>query len=76
MSWREGNTYNKDDTCLYGVANFYEFKAKTTTMSPPLKKFYNTYPYELGFGYDSIYRVSKFIKEKINITDKNFNYNI
>lgn len=76
VSWKEGNTYNKDDTCLYGVANFYEFKAKTTTMSPPLKKFYNTYPYELGFGYDSIYRVSEFIKEKINITDKNFNYNI
>ena len=76
VSWKEGTSYNEGDTCLYGVTNFYEFKAKKTTTLPPLKKFYNTYPNELGFGYDSIYRLSEFISKKIEITDKNFKYNI
>lgn len=74
---KEG-TYNKGDVVYDGRTNYYQFRALDTVVvdaelnNRPFTKFYMMYPFE-GGSFDSIYRISKWIEEKIKIMDLQFN---
>ena len=73
---KEG-TYNKGDVIYDGKSNYYQFRALDTVVvdaelnNRPFKKFYTMYPF-VGGTYDSIYRISKWIEEKIKAMDSQF----
>lgn len=81
VSPQAGVTYNIGDTVYDGYSNFYRFRATEQITidedlsNRPFKKFYDGYPHEGGV-HDSIYRISKWIKEKIRLTDEQFEYNV
>ena len=73
---KEG-TYNKGDVIYDGRTNYYQFRALDTVVvdaelnNRPFTKFYTMYPFE-GGSFDSIYRISKWIEEKIKVMDTQF----
>ena len=73
---KEG-TYNKGDVIYDGRTNYYQFRALDTVVvdgelnNRPFTKFYTMYPFE-GGSFDSIYRISKWIEEKIKSMDLQF----
>lgn len=75
----QAGTYNVGDTVWDGYSNFYKFTATETVVidsdlnNRPFKKFYDNYPHEGGL-YDSIYRISKWIKERIEYLDGQYGY--
>ena len=88
----KSGVYNAGDTVVDGYSSFYSFTVKegqTVTVTidetsnerkdklvgAPFSKIYNTYPHEGGV-YDSIYRISNWIKQKITLIDNTFNYNV
>ena len=77
----KAGTYNTGDVVWDGYSNFYRFKAtKEIVVSDdltgrPFTAFASDYPREGGV-FDSIYRISKWIKEKIRLTDEQFDYNV
>lgn len=75
----ENNTYNNEkvysvgDTCSYGKGRKTIFKCvKESVGNPPITKFYNNIPYDLGY-HDSIWRVVKYINERFEYVDKEIN---
>lgn len=72
FDWDETKTYSKGDDCGYGTrGSFKSFKSLTdgNQGNPPLTGFYENLPYILG-KYDSIYRVSNWIRKKLQLMDE------
>lgn len=84
-------TYNAGDTVYDGYSSFRQFRVKAGEtvvvteddeyadrpdhlVNAPFGKIYSTYPHEGGV-FDSIYRISNWIKEKIRLIDIALNYN-
>lgn len=64
------NTYNSEktytigETCAYGVSRHVIFECvKETKGNPPIVRFYDNIPRDLGF-HDSIFRLEKYIQER------------
>ena len=81
--------YKAGDTIYDGYCSFYLFRAKqditvvkddTSVARPdnfvgtPFKKFYSSFPYEGGVQ-DSVERVRQWIRDKIELMDKQMGYN-
>ena len=74
VTYNADATYNIGDMVCYGKDIYYKFKCKKECVNqPPLIKFYKEYPYELGH-FDSIYRVQKWIENRISYMDKLLEY--
>ena len=57
-------TYNIGETCTYGKSRYVIFECiKESTGNPPVTKFYDNIPYDLGY-HDSIWRVTKYIQDR------------
>lgn len=57
-------TYAIGETCAYGKARHVVFECiKESTGNPPVTKFYDKIPYDLGY-HDSIWRVTKYIQDR------------
>ena len=66
--------YNIGDMVCYGKNTYYKFTCKKDCANqPPLTKLYGKYPYELGH-FDSIYRVQKWVENRISYMDKLLEY--
>ena len=66
--------YNIGDMVCYGKNTYYKFTCKKDSANqPPLTKLYGKYPYELGH-FDSIYRVQKWVENRISYMDKLLEY--
>lgn len=84
VTWDDAHTYELNGETVLGYTqgsvifdgyeNFARFIALENTNKRPLKKIYEHYPHEGGV-FDSIYRISAWIKEKIRLTDIQMNYN-
>lgn len=73
-TFNEAKTYSENDICGYGKYQTYLFRCvKSGINIPPLTKFYNSYPYELG-TFDSVYRVYYWLKKRIENLDKYFEF--
>lgn len=60
-------SYAVGETCYYGFNNAYKFTAiKETTGNPPLTGSYNYKPKGLGY-YDSFWRLTNYIKQRISV---------
>ena len=67
-------TYNEGDTCIYYK---WSFKAtKTITGIPPTSTIYEHGPVNIMGFYNSIGRVKRWLVNRINFLDSNYNYNI
>lgn len=57
-------TYAIGETCAYGKSRHVIFECiKESTGNPPVTKFYDNIPYDLGY-HDSIWRVTKYIQDR------------
>lgn len=57
-------TYAVGETCAYGISRHVIFECiKESIGNPPVKKFYDNIPYDLGY-HDSIWRVTKYIQDR------------
>lgn len=57
-------TYAVGETCAYGKSRHVIFECiKVSTGNPPVTKFYDNIPYDLGY-HDSIWRVTKYIQDR------------
>ena len=57
-------TYAIGETCAYGKSRHVIFECiKKSTGNPPVTKFYDNIPYDLGY-HDSIWRVTKYIQDR------------
>lgn len=57
-------TYSIGETCAYGRSRHVIFECiKESTGNPPVTKFYDNIPYDLGY-HDSIWRVTKYIQDR------------
>ena len=57
-------TYAIGETCAYGKSRHVIFECiKESTGNPPVTKFYDNIPYDLGYS-DSIWRVTKYIQDR------------
>ena len=66
-------TYAIGETCAYGKARHVVFECiKESTGNPPVTKFYNNIPYDLGY-HDSIWRVTKYIQDRFTYIESNIN---
>ena len=66
-------TYAIGETCAYGKARHVVFECiKESTGNPPVTKFYDNIPYDLGY-HDSIWRVIKYIQERFNFIETEIN---
>lgn len=73
------NTYNSDktytvgETCAYGVSRHVIFECiKETKGNPPIIRFYDNIPRDLGF-HDSIFRLEKYIQERFIYIEQEIN---
>ena len=74
VTYNADATYNIGDMVCYGKNTYYKFTCKKDCVNqPPLTKFYEKYPYELGH-FDSIYRVQKWVENRISYMDKLLEY--
>lgn len=74
ITFDEARAYSENDICGYGKYQTYLFRCvKSGINIPPLTKFYNSYPYELG-TFDSVYRVYYWLKKRIENLDKYFEF--
>ena len=74
VTYNADATYNIGDMVCYGKDAYYKFKCRKECVNqPPLTKFYKEYPYELGH-FDSIYRVQKWVENRISYMDKLLEY--
>ena len=65
--------YQVGDQCAYGIARITVFECiKETQGNPPVTKFYNNIPYDLGYR-DSIWRLVKYIQDRFNYLDNEIN---
>lgn len=66
-------TYAIGETCAYGKARHVVFECiKESTGNPPVTKFYDNIPYDLGY-HDSVWRVIKYIQERFNFIEAEIN---
>lgn len=57
-------TYNVGETCAYGKGRYTVFECiKESVGNPPITKFYDNIPYDLGYR-DSIWRLIKYIQDR------------
>lgn len=74
VTYNADATYNIGDMVCYGKNTYYKFTCKKDCVNqPPLTKLYEKYPYELGH-FDSIYRVQKWVENRISYMDKLLEY--
>ena len=74
VTYNADSAYNIGDMVCYGKNTYYKFTCKKDCVNqPPLTKFYEKYPYELGH-FDSIYRVQKWVENRISYMDKLLEY--
>ena len=74
-SYLPNKSYIVGDKVLYGKDVMYSFSCiKECQGQPPITRFYNSYPYELGC-YDNLYRVKNWMDRKISFLDKELQYN-
>lgn len=73
------NTYNSEktyavgETCTYGKSRHVIFECiKESTGNPPVTKFYDNIPYDLGY-HDSIWRVTKYIQDRFTYIENEIN---
>lgn len=73
------NTYNSEktytigETCAYGVSRHVIFECiKETKGNPPIVRFYDNIPRDLGF-HDSIFRLEKYIQERFIYIEQEIN---
>lgn len=88
----KAGTYNAGDTVYDGYSSFREFRVKTGNtvivtedlandnrpdhlIGTPIGRIYETYPHEGGV-FESIYRISKWVAEKISVMDIQMGYNV
>ena len=65
--------YQVGDQCAYGIARITVFECiKETQGNPPVTKFYDNIPYDLGYR-DSIWRLVKYIQDRFNYLDNEIN---
>ena len=66
-------TYAIGETCAYGKARHVVFECiKESTGNPPVTKFYDSIPYDLGY-HDSIWRVTKYIQDRFIYIESEIN---
>lgn len=66
-------TYAIGETCAYGKARHVVFECiKESTGNPPVTKFYDKIPYDLGY-HDSIWRVTKYIQDRFTYIENEIN---
>ena len=66
-------TYTIGETCAYGKARHVVFECiKESTGNPPVTKFYDKIPYDLGY-HDSIWRVTKYIQDRFTYIENEIN---
>ncbi len=66
-------TYAIGETCAYGKARHVIFECiKESTGNPPITKFYDKIPYDLGY-HDSIWRVTKYIQDRFTYIENEIN---
>lgn len=75
----ENNTYDNEktytvgETCAYGKSRHVIFECiKESTGNPPVTKFYDNIPYDLGY-HDSIWRVTKYIQDRFTYIENEIN---
>lgn len=74
VTYNADSAYNIGDMVCYGKNTYYKFTCKKDCVNqPPLTKLYEKYPYELGH-FDSIYRVQKWVENRISYMDKLLEY--
>lgn len=74
VTYNADATYNIGNMVCYGKDVYYKFKCKKECVNqPPLTKFYKEYPYEFGH-FDSIYRVQKWVENRISYMDTLLEY--
>ena len=74
VTYNADTTYNIGDIVCYGKNTYYRFTCKKECANQsPLTKLYGKYPYELGH-FDSIYRVQKWVENRISYMDKLLEY--
>lgn len=75
INYDNTKTYNVGDRCYYGKTEGWGFQCIATSLgNPPITKFYNDYPNELGM-FDSIPRVKAWLDVRLTFLDTYFNYN-
>ena len=74
LTYSDSKGYNVGDAVYYGLQTYpYKFTCKKDCVGiKPMDDVYNLYPKELGYK-DSIWRVSKTIKEVFRLLDNTFN---
>ncbi len=66
-------TYVIGETCAYGKSRHVIFECiKESTGNPPITKFYDNIPYDLGYR-DSIWRVTKYIQDRFTYIESEIN---
>ena len=66
-------TYAIGETCAYGKSRHVIFECiKESTGNPPVTKFYDNLPYDLGYR-DSIWRVTKYIQDRFTYIESEIN---
>lgn len=66
-------TYAIGETCAYGKFYHVIFECiKESTGNPPVTKFYDNIPYDLGY-HDSIWRVTKYIQDRFTYIENEIN---
>jgi hypothetical protein len=66
-------TYAVGETCAYGKSRHVIFECiKESTGNPPVTKFYDNIPYDLGY-HDSIWRVTKYIQDRFTYIESKIN---
>lgn len=66
-------TYAIGETCAYGKSRHVIFECiKESTGNPPVTKFYDSIPYDLGY-HDSIWRVTKYIQDRFTYIESEIN---
>lgn len=74
VTYNADTTYNIGDMVCYGKNTYYRFTCKKECANQsPLTKLYVEYPCELGH-FDSIYRVQKWVENRISYMDKLLEY--
>ena len=74
VTYNADSAYNIGDIVCYGKNTYYRFTCKKECANQsPLTKLYGKYPYELGH-FDSIYRVKKWVENRISYMDKLLEY--
>lgn len=66
-------TYTIGETCAYGKSRHVIFECiKESTGNPPVTKFYDNIPYDLGYR-DSIWRVTKYVQDRFAYIESEIN---